>query len=225
MSEDLHALLYASILDARREDAVALLSAESERRGHRAVISELLEPTLARIGERWHSDSISLAQAYVAGKVAEDMLHLLEVAEEGAGTAPSPFRGRTIVCNAEDDYHSLGRRMVATFLRIEGWEVVDLGNDVLAADLVDEALSREVGVVGVSAMMLTNARNIAKVREEIERRGLASSIRLAVGGAVFVMRPELVGEVGGDGTAQNAIEAPALFARLAAELASRQLLP
>jgi hypothetical protein len=31
------------------------------------------------------------------------------------------------------------------------------------------------------------------------------------------MRPDLVAEVGGDGTAPTAMEAPALFARLSAE--------
>ena len=40
---------------------------------------------------------------------------------------------------------------------------------------------------------------------------------LAVGGAVFLQRPELVKEVGGDGTAPNAIAAPALMERLMAQ--------
>jgi len=37
-----------------------------------------------------------------------------------------------------------------------------------------------------------------------------------VGGAVFRLRPELVEELGGDGTAPNALQAPALFDRLLA---------
>jgi methanogenic corrinoid protein MtbC1 len=57
-------------------------------------------------------------------------------------------------------------------------------------------------------MMLTTARNVLGIREELDRRGLSDSIRLAVGGAVFRMRPELVAEVGGEGTAVNALDAP-----------------
>jgi methanogenic corrinoid protein MtbC1 len=129
--------------------------------------------------------------------------------------------GTAVIGNAEDDYHALGRRMVGTFLKIAGWEVVDLGNDVLAPTFLDKAEESGATVIGVSTMMVTNARNIIKVREEIERRSLAGKIKLAVGGAVFVMRPDLVAEVGGDGTAPTAMEAPDLFARLQAEAGGR----
>ena len=220
-SLELRESLYASILEARRDDATRLLRSVAEDSGFPATVAEILEPTLRLIGERWNEDSISLAQAYVAGKVAEDTLALLAadaIAGDGGATGS---RGTTIICNAEDDYHGLGRRMVATFLRIDGWNVLDLGNDVLAGRLVDEAERVGAKVVGVSAMMLTNARNICRIREELIRRGLADSIKLAVGGAVFVMRPELVHEVGGDGSAPTAMEAPALFESLSAEAKGR----
>jgi methanogenic corrinoid protein MtbC1 len=210
--------LYACILDARRAEAVATLRAAAEAEGFPEVVSKILEPTLRLIGERWNEDGISLAQAYIAGKVAEDVLSLIAGDASELGSRAGSARGATVVCNAEDDYHALGRRMVATFLRIGGWEVIDLGNDVLASRLVDEAESAGARVVGVSAMMLTNAKKISKVREELSRRGLEGSIKLAVGGAVFVMRPELVAEVGADGTAATAMEAPALFDRLAASV-------
>lgn len=66
-------------------------------------------------------------------------------------------------------------------------------------------------MIGVSAMMYTTALNIKSLRAEIDRRGLTGKIQLAVGGAVFVLRPDLVDEIGGDGTARNAMAAPALF--------------
>jgi methanogenic corrinoid protein MtbC1 len=101
--------------------------------------------------------------------------------------------------------------MVAVFLRAAGWKVVDMGNDVAPADFVAAAVRHGARVIGVSAMMLTTAENIRAVREELDARGLSGRIRLAVGGAVFKLRPELVSEVGGDGTAPSAIQAPALF--------------
>jgi methanogenic corrinoid protein MtbC1 len=63
-------------------------------------------------------------------------------------------------------------------------------------------------------MMLTTAGNIRDLRTELDSRGLSGKIRLAVGGAVFKLRPELVDEVGGDGSAPSAIQAPALIERL-----------
>ena len=63
-------------------------------------------------------------------------------------------------------------------------------------------------------MMHTTALNIRRLREEIDNRGLRDKIKLAAGGAAFIWRPELVQEVGADGTAQHALDVPRLFDRL-----------
>jgi methanogenic corrinoid protein MtbC1 len=219
--------LYNLILQARRKEANTLLSASIERIGYEETLLELLEPTLDLIGENWAKEAVSLAQGFVAGKLVEDFLQLRQdlykVETHGNRTVympakesallPSP-RKIAVLGNAEDDYHGLGRSMVASFLAIRNWTVEDLGCDIGARDFVDAAVDAGACVIGVSAMMLTTARNIRKVREELDRRGLEGRIKLAVGGAVFRLRPELVGEVGGDGTAGTAMEVPRLFEAL-----------
>jgi methanogenic corrinoid protein MtbC1 len=107
---------------------------------------------------------------------------------------------------------------------MDGWKIHDLGNDVPAGEFVETALQVGAQIIGASAMMYTTAMNIAKLREEINKRNLTGHFRLAVGGAVFKLRPELVHEVGGDGTAPNAINAPALFDRLYRELMAKETL-
>ena len=210
---EVQAGLYSCILRADRAEAAAILAKESGNYGFEATIKEILEPCLRYVGERFVKDKLSLAQGYVAGKIAEDLLARIE-AENGLRLPGSSVPRTAVIGNAEDDFHAIGRKMVGTFLRIEGWNVVDLGNDVMPEAFVDAAQEAGATVIGVSAMMLTNARNIAKVRGELGRRGLDGRISLAVGGAVFMLRPELVAEVGGDGTAQTALEAAALFDRL-----------
>ncbi len=199
---------------ADRAGANALLDAWVTAHGHDRLLTEILEPVLLRIGVEWQShESFTLAQAYVAAKVAEDVLTKIAAGRQPSAEA-GPDKGPVVLGNIEDDFHALGRRMVGTFLRTDGWRVHDLGNDVPPAAFVDAALEIGARVIGVSAMMLTTARNIRGLREEIDRRGLAGRIRLAVGGAVFLVRPGLVEEVGGDGTAPNALGAGTLFAQL-----------
>lgn len=203
--------LYALMLEAEREGAVAMLLEHARKFGFQAAVSDVLEPVLERAGEAWHREHLSLAQGYVAGKIAED---LLVAAAAAHGDLLLDIKGPVILGNVEDDYHSLGRKMVAVFLRAAGWRVIDLGNDVSPAEFVAAALEHGARVIGVSAMMLTTAENIRAVRAEIDARGLKGKILLAVGGAVFKLRPELMHEVGGDGTVPSAIQAPALFDRL-----------
>jgi Predicted cobalamin binding protein len=97
----------------------------------------------------------------------------------------------------EDDYHFPGPQDGRRVSARRRWRVIDLGNDVSPADFVAAALEHGARVIGVSAMMLTTAENIRAVRAEIDARGLKGKVLLAVGGAVFKLRPELMHESGG----------------------------
>jgi len=215
MEHDLKAELLESILSADMVQARKSILTGIERYDRAGVVTELLEPVLTRIGELWESEvgGISLAQGYLAAKVAEDVLIRIAPENNGKGDKLAPKRP-AVIGNIEDDFHSLGRKMVVTFMRAAGWDVVDLGNDVPAKEFVDRALEVGAKVIGASAMTFSNAANIKHLRNEIDGRGLTGRIQLAVGGAVFLLRPELVEDVGGNGTAKNAIAAPDLFERL-----------
>jgi methanogenic corrinoid protein MtbC1 len=211
---DIQQSLIEAILRADRPGANALIDGWVAEHGTQRLLVDLLDPMLSHIGDEWQGGAAAtLAQAYVAARVAEDAL-----ARIAAQAQPTPSieatKGPVVIGNIEDDFHALGRKMVGTFLRADGWIVHDLGNDVLPATFVDKALEVGARVIGVSAMMLTTARNIRRLREEIDRRGLTGRLQLAVGGAVFRVCPGLDREVGGDGTAGSALDAPALFATL-----------
>lgn len=211
---DIQQSLIEKIHHGDRMGANALLDAWAAEHGYERLLSEVLDPTLILIGEEWNSsETFTLAQVYVAAKVTEDVLSKI-AARRKSPSEDQPPKGPVVIGNIEEDFHALGRRMVGTFLRAEGWIVHDLGNDVPAALFVDKAQELGARVIGVSAMMMTTARTIKSVREEIDSRCLTGLIQLAVGGAVFRVCPGLVEEVGGDGTAANALGAGELFDRL-----------
>jgi methanogenic corrinoid protein MtbC1 len=207
--------LAQTLILADRAQARALIEAWASEKGYESVVLELLCPALEIIGQGWSDSSgeVSLSQGYVAAKIAEEVLGKVLELRQGVGTAQA-VKGSLVLGNIQDDFHPLGRKMVASFLRLDGWEVHDLGVDVSAQDLVDKAEATGARVVGASAMMYTTAKNVLALRQEIDRRGLKGRLQLAVGGAVFKLRPELVEEFGADGTAATALQAPALVAAL-----------
>ncbi|WP_300667277.1 cobalamin-dependent protein [Desulfoluna sp.] len=205
--------LKALIVHAERDEANAFLDALTAQSSYREVFLSLLEPVLKEIGEMWVEEELSLAQGYVAGKIAEDLLEKMVHSGESPKGRPNS-KGPVVIGNIEDDYHELGKKMVGTFLRTAGWKVYDLGSDVTAEEFVAKAVEVGARIIGVSAMMYSTADHIKRVREEIEARGLQGKVLLAVGGAVFKLQPELVHEVGGDGTIDAAMNAPEFFERL-----------
>jgi methanogenic corrinoid protein MtbC1 len=202
--------LFELILAADRAEANELLDLWAAQSSYREVILLFLEPVLTEIGERWIDEEITLAQGYVAGKIAEDIL--AKAINKGEYEQNSTAdKGVAVIGNIEDDFHALGRKMVGTFLRMAGWEVHDLGPDVLADQFVAKAIEVGASVIGASAMMYSTAENIKKLRRAIDAAGLKGKVMLAVGGAVFKLRPELVDEVGGDATTNSAVNAAKLF--------------
>ena len=207
--------LLSAIERADRAGANAVIEDWAIGRSFTRAVPELLSPTLEAFGTIWATGhgGVSLATGYVASKVAEDVLSRI-LLEATANSEITPSRGTVVLGNVEDDFHPLGRKMVAAFLRTDGWDVRDLGVDVTPEQFVDLAEETGARVVGASAMMYTTAKNVAKIRSEIDRRHLTGRLQLAVGGAVFKLRPELVTDFGADGTAASAVDASALFADL-----------
>jgi len=211
---DIQHALIELIQKADRQSASLLLDTWAEKHGYDRLLKDVLEPTLLLIGEEWRTaENFTLAQSYMAAKVAEDAL-LKAADHKKQSNQTAPIKGPVVIGNIEDDFHSLGRRMIGTFLQADGWVVNDLGNDVLAEEFVDKAVEIGARVIGVSAMMRTTANNIKQLRAELDRRELTGRIQLAVGGAVFLVCPGLDMDVGGDGTTRTAIDAPVLFQRL-----------
>jgi methanogenic corrinoid protein MtbC1 len=203
-------ILGDTINEGEKDDAVKLLSDWAKESSYKEVIFTVLEPLLIQWGKLWMQGKLSLALGYLSGKVAEEF-YLIASQSKDFLDSKSQSKGTIILGNIEDDFHPLGRRLVSIFSKAAGWNTIDLGNDVPAELFVESALENNADIIAVSAMMFTTAKNIEKIRKELDRQSLSGKIKLAVGGAVFKLRPELVTDIGGDGTADNAIDAPALF--------------
>ena len=205
--------LLKTFLNAEKKNATETILNWAEKTSYKNAFSELLEPVLSKLGNLWFRNELSLAQAFLAGKVAEDIFNKASKSDEFTSILAQP-KGTAVIGNIEDDFHSFGRKLVAIFLRLDGWEVHDLGNDVLPKEFVDKAVQTNARVIGVSAMIYNTAISIIGVRKEIDKRNLTGKIQLCVGGAVFNVRTNLVQEVGADGSADNAIKTPELFNKL-----------
>lgn len=212
LDEDAENLL-SFIFAADRHGAIDYVDRWAQTRNYADAIKLLLEPALREFGIKWSMDeNISLAQGYIAGKIAEDIVS--KTLAEHKPTASTRSSRCLVIGNAENDYHQLGRRLLGSFLAMHGWHVIDLGNDVMANEFIESAVENNARIIGVSAMMYDNALNITKIRDELVRRKLDGHIQLAVGGAIFNEHPTLFEEVGGDGTAENALVALNLFEEL-----------
>ncbi|MBL8879104.1 MAG: cobalamin-dependent protein [Phycisphaerales bacterium] len=125
----------------------------------------------------------------------------------------SPKGMKVVLGNARGDYHSLGREMVGSFLRANGIEVIDVGLGAEAEKFVSAVAESGAKVVGVSSLLIESAKEIAKIRAGLDRRGFRDT-KIVAGGACFTVDRELYREVRADYVATAASDMVNLVQRI-----------
>ena len=125
MSRDWSGELVGCIRGADRVAANTLMDDWATSRSYEEAVIDLLTPALEHFGKLWadKGGETSLAQGYVAAKVAEDLLGRILANRKFEGRTIERKHGPVVVGNVEDDYHPLGRNMLVAFLRSAGWEI------------------------------------------------------------------------------------------------------
>jgi trimethylamine corrinoid protein len=192
------ALLSTDAVAARREFA-----ARAEHEGTFAAMETLVVPALQRIGDAWEAGELALAQLYLAGRIAEEVV-------TAALPAVRPFAGGVppIAIAVLEDHHVLGKRLVLAALRAAGHAVTDYGRGVAVDDLVARCAADRPRILLVSTLMLPSALRVRDLAAGLDT--LAERPTLIVGGAPFRLDPELWREVGADAGGRNSADAIAL---------------
>jgi excisionase family DNA binding protein len=127
---------------------------------------DLLAPCLREIGDRWAAGSLSVGGEHVASAVAVRLAARLAPLCARRGRT----RGTVIIGGSAGELHGLPITLVTNVLRSRSWEVLELGPNTPAADVI-EAVGRTdrlraVGVsVGSDAAKDSAARTLAAVRD------------------------------------------------------------
>lgn len=155
-----------------------------------------LLPALTQIGTDWDRGDRSLAEVYVAGRMAWDLVeeHMPDP------SAATPRIGIALL----NDYHALGKMIVSLNLRAAGIPVHDFGT-VGAVELADRVIELDLEGVLVSTLMLRSALDVAPLVDRLRASGHRA--RVAVGGAPFRMDPTLWKRLGADAFGPDAAAA------------------
>ncbi|KKG62860.1 cobalamin-dependent protein [Methanosarcina mazei] len=123
------------------------------------------------------------------------------------GLSPEEGTGLAITFVAEGDIHDIGHRLVTTMLGANGFDILDLGVDVLNETVIEEAAKRKgqkIILVG-SALMTTSMLGQKDLMDRLREENLRDSVKCMFGGAP--VSDKWIDEIGADATAENAAEA------------------
>jgi 5-methyltetrahydrofolate--homocysteine methyltransferase len=92
-------------------------------------------------------------------------------------------RGKVLIGTVHGDLHDIGKNMVIIMLRGVGFEVVDLGINVPAADFIKKVTELKPDILGMSALLTTTMGQMKMVIEALAKAGLRDKVKVMVGGA------------------------------------------
>ena len=146
------------------------------------MINQGFTEGIRKMGDLFERGEVFLPGLIVASEAMTSAVEILEAAlpeEKQAGK-----KAVIVLGTVEGDIHDIGKGIIATMLRVHGYEVHDIGRDVPIEKFVEKAKELNADVVGSSAMMTTTQIGQKKLEEALKKAGIRDKILTMVGGAV-----------------------------------------
>lgn len=204
-TDDLYKDFYRNFKEENVDECISIIQ-NALHNGEEATFltTHILERTVESIGKEQLDRQVPLSEIYVNGRIIEACMDLLIPLLEK--DQKNKALGKVIIGNAFGDYHALGRQIISTFLKMAGFDVMDLGLSVSNEKFVEVVKKTDAKLICVSALILHTAEEVIHLKELLEKNGL-NYVKILVGGAPFNFEPRLVQTVKADAMAANGIEA------------------
>jgi len=156
-------------------------------------------------GEYFVPEMLMSAYAFKAGfALIQPKLEEKIKAEEAAGGGPR-VKHKVVIGTVVNDIHDIGKNMVASALSAAGFEVYDLGVDVMLDRFIEEAEKIGASIIGMSALLTTTMMNQKYLIDMLKEKGLREKYKIMIGGAPT--NEKFAEDIGADAWAPDAFAA------------------
>ena len=171
-----------------------------------ALVQEVIVPALTEVGRRFEILDIFLPELMAAGEAGNACTELIEQAIIKSGRQMQA-EGTVVIGTVKGDIHDIGKNIVASLLKAQGFKVIDLGKDVPAARFLEAAETNHADIIAASALMSITRAGARDVAVLLRDRGVKDQYIYIVGGGSITQ--EYADEIAADGfseTGSGAVE-------------------
>ena len=168
------------------------------------IVDELTK-ALRIVGKKFEEGEFFLMHLVAAAEPVQRVIKDVLEPEMAKKKEARKSLGKVVLGTVAGDIHDIGKNIVGAMLFAAGFEVYDVGKDIPSDQFVSKAKEVNANLVGASALLSTSLPMQREIVEGIVTTGLRDKVKLMFGGAPVTQ--EWVKEIGGDGYAENAIEA------------------
>jgi 5-methyltetrahydrofolate--homocysteine methyltransferase len=195
----LHALAQAMLdLDLERvktQTAQALEATISPQR----IITDGLGAGMEAVGTRFARGDYFLSELIWAGQIMKEAMALL-APHLHAGEKVSA--GKVVIATVEGDLHDIGKNIATSMLQSAGFEVIDLGVDVPAAEIVAKAREVAADIIALSALLSMVQGYVEETVTTVRASSIGRKVKILLGGRI--VDAEKAQAMGADAYARDA---------------------
>ncbi|MCD4703982.1 MAG: corrinoid protein [Methanosarcinaceae archaeon] len=167
---------------------------------------EMIENGLSRgmqeVGMEFEMGRRFLPQLMMSANLMTDAVKELQ---EYMGNEKADKIGTIVLGVVEGDVHDIGKNIVKIFLSVNGFEVIDLGRDVLITTFITKAKEVNADIIATSALMTSTMVAQKSLEEMLKEQGLKNKYRTLIGGAPCT--EHWAEKIGADAYAEDAASA------------------
>jgi len=169
------------------------------------AIEKGLAPGIREVGDRFSRMEMFLPEMVMSADAMDAAVKVLEPYFKGDDGSK---KGKVLVGTVQGDIHDIGKNIVITLLKVNNFEVIDLGRDVRSTDFIDKAIEYDVKIIGLSALLTTGMPMMRDVIKMMIDDGVREQFKVIIGGGPTSQ--EYADQIGADGYGQTAYDAVTL---------------
>jgi 5-methyltetrahydrofolate--homocysteine methyltransferase len=208
MTEDIIASIKENVIQGRKtaEDegieegmvgkpAVVELTQQAleEKISLEVIITQALTAGMRVVGEKFAAKEYFIPDMLASAEAVGAAMDILKPYLEASNIET---KGRIAVATVKGDIHDIGKNIVATLLKGDGYEVTDLGVDVPTEKIIEVVKQEKPDFIGLSALLTTTMVVMGEIMEALKEKGLRGKVKVLIGGAA--VSDEYAHEIGAD---------------------------
>jgi len=165
------------------------------------LLNEGFIPGINKVGDLFGRGELFLPELI---KAADTMKTVTDIVNEAIAEGPDKpeAQAKVVIATVKGDVHDIGKAIVVSLMRANGFTVYDLGRDVETDTIIEEAEKVDADIIGTSALLTTTMPRQKEIEEALKSAGLRDRFKTVVGGAPVT--PRWAARIGADAYAEDA---------------------
>jgi corrinoid protein of di/trimethylamine methyltransferase len=194
--------LSKAVIDGNEKDAAkAAEDALTSGMDPVKAITQGLQKGMTILGEKWKKFEVFLPEVLMGADAMKAAIAVLtpKLERESSGRL-----GTVVIGTSWGDIHDIGKNLVAAFLDVAGFRVINLGTDVSPKTFIKAAQENKADIIAISSLITSSMYYMEDVIKDLKSMGIKDDHYVIIGGGPTY--PDFAREIGADGWGMHAAD-------------------